>query len=66
MNILDGMIVLLLLYVIYLLYSYLSPRWALTGAIIAAQAQAKAADALRKTLGVNLNPMAAPPRTTFL
>jgi hypothetical protein len=66
MNILDGMIVLLLLYVIYLLYSYLAPRWALTGAIIAAQAQAKAANALRQAIGVNLNPRDAPPRTTFL
>ena len=66
MNILDGMIVLLLLYVIYLLYSYLAPRWALTGAIIAAQAQSKAANALRQAIGVNLNPQAAPPRTTFL
>lgn len=65
MNILDGMIVILLLYVIYLLYSYLAPRWALTGAIIAAQAQAKAADALRKTIGVNLSPT-APPQRTFL
>lgn len=66
MNILDGMIVLLLIYVIYLLYSYLAPRWALTGAIIAAQAQAKAANALRQAMGVNLSPHAAPPRTTFL
>jgi hypothetical protein len=46
--VLDGLIVLLLLYAIYKIYSYFGPRWAATGAVIAYQ---DALDAQRRFSG---------------